>query len=154
MIRAKGNQMTDRDNPTAYEDLGPTPALTCSAAPSPNKPPSEVRRLIGELGLRYRPSAQADLEAHAGAIALLCRDLADVPPRYLEQAIRKWVRESHFMPKASELIELAQSFLPKNKKDPSAWIENGNRGLAEQGRFDVNWVHDKASGQYRIEPIE
>ena len=68
-------------------------------------------RMIGELGLRYRPSAQADLEAHAAAIALLARDVADIPPAYLRQAIDQWVRRSPFMPKASDLVSLAQQAL-------------------------------------------
>jgi hypothetical protein len=108
----------DTQNPTAYEELGPTRLSTCSEPASPRNVPSAVKRLIGELGLRYRPSAQADLEAHAGTIALLARDLADVPPVYLERAIRKWVLTSHFMPKASDLVELAQEFLNADKPIP------------------------------------
>jgi hypothetical protein len=99
---------------SAYEDLGPTPRLISPDAEQPSRPrrvPGAIQRLIGELGLRYRPSAQTDLEAHAAAIALLASDLADVPPVYLERAIRKWVLTSHFMPRASELANLAQEFL-------------------------------------------
>lgn len=102
------------DNPilssgTVYEDLGPTPRLTSSARPIPSFQPSAAhKRLVAELGLRYRPSAQADLEAHAGTLALMLRDLAAIPANLLETAIAEHVRISQFMPKAAELIALAR----------------------------------------------
>lgn len=65
-------------------------------------------RIIGELGLRYRPSIQADLIAHAEALKLLTEDVADIPPNVLERAAKQWAQQSRFMPKASELIDLAQ----------------------------------------------
>lgn len=130
----------DTTNPTAYEDLGPTRLSTCSATPSPRKPPAEVRRLIGELGLRYRPSAQADLEAHAAAIALLARDLADVPAYHLSRAIDEWVRESKFMPKASELAAVAKRLSVPSGFDP---VEYGNANLRREGRYDIHWYRDE-----------
>lgn len=69
---------------------------------------AKTERLIGELGLRYRPSVQADLEEHAATLALLTTDVADIPPDLLEQAIRRHVASSPYLPKASELIALAQ----------------------------------------------
>lgn len=65
--------------------------------------------MIGQLGLRYRPSAQADLEAHAALLALLATDVADIDPRDLDVAIRLHAKQSPFMPKACELIELADT---------------------------------------------
>ena len=50
-----------------------------------------------------------DLEAHAGQLAFLAVDLADIDPRDLDVAIRQHVRQSVFMPKACELIELADN---------------------------------------------
>jgi hypothetical protein len=143
--------MDDHNSQSAYADLGPTLPSTCSETPSRSKPPSEVRRLIGELGLRYRPAAQADLQAHAAAIALLACDVADVPPAYLERAIREWVRDKQFMPKASELIERAKSYLPKSDSIKEHWIARGNAGLAARGIHDAHWIYDKVAGQYRIE---
>lgn len=99
------------DNPV-FAGRGPTQVLTYTATPAQPKKrsvPPAVGRIIGELGLRYRPSAQADLEAHGHAIRLLCEDVADVPPHLLEQAAREWVRCKPFMPKASELVGLAQN---------------------------------------------
>jgi hypothetical protein len=102
---------------SAWEDLGPTRAISadrgqtqtsiCSTKQTENLPSAETRRLVAELGLRYRPSAQADLAAHAAATALLARDVADIDPHYLEQAITEHVSKSPFMPKACELISLA-----------------------------------------------
>lgn len=110
------------DNETAYGELGPTRASTSCGRESPRNVPPAIKRLIGELGLRYRPSGQADLEAHAASLALLARDLADVPPHFLERAIRDWVPRSHFMPKASELVELARKFQDEagGKRDPAS----------------------------------
>lgn len=92
-------------------DRAPTRALTSSDRPTPNSQrsvPAAVKKAIAELGLRYRPSAQADLEAHAHMIALLTRDVADIPPHILEAAIDQWCRTKPFLPKASELIELSK----------------------------------------------
>lgn len=79
-------------------------------------------RIIGELGLRYRPSAQADLVAHAEAIRLLTEDVSDVPPHLLEAAAQKWVRENKWMPKASELVELARGQVSGERKGTDAGL--------------------------------
>lgn len=94
-----------------------------------SKPSATHKRLIGELGLRYRPSAQADLEDHATALALLTMDVADIPAHLLELAIRDWVRESHFMPKASDLIALAKAHLGGPKKESKADLTAMNQKL-------------------------
>lgn len=77
------------------------------------KPSAETRRIIGELGLRYRPHGQTDLEAHAARLTILANDLADIPVHFLRQAADAWVRNSEFMPTAAELIRAARTFLPK-----------------------------------------
>lgn len=101
--------MDDSNNLSPYEELGPIRPSTCFDKPKPSSPPAAIKTLIAQLGLRYRPSAQADLEAHAGLLALLARDVADLDPRDLDEAIQKHVRRSPFMPKACELIELADT---------------------------------------------
>jgi hypothetical protein len=63
---------------------------------------------VAKLGLRYRPSGQADLHAHAEALALLGEDLADVPAPLLDEAARSWTRNERFMPRASELRSLCR----------------------------------------------
>lgn len=71
---------------------------------------------MAEIGLRYRPSAEADLDAHAALLALLSRDLADMPPLWLERAATQWALESHFMPKASDLISIAQRMQAEDQR--------------------------------------
>jgi hypothetical protein len=68
-----------------------------------------IGEIIANLGLRYRPSGKADLEAHAEALVLLAEDCADMPPPLLDEAAKRWARESKFMPKASELREMART---------------------------------------------
>jgi hypothetical protein len=120
---------------TAYEDLGPTRPLTSSA---PRVPP-KIARIVGELGLRYRPSAQADLEAHAATLALLSRDLADVDPAKLEMAANHWARTERFMPRAAELRSLVSKFSDKAKAAEMA-VERGNAMLEAEGLTDRRWV--------------
>lgn len=139
------------DHPSAFEELGPARRSNSgNVVPfaKPRKPSAKTERLIGELGLRYRPSAQADFEEHAASLALLAIDVADVPPDYLEMAVRKWSRESKFMPKASELIALAQQFMvPPGKID---WVQRGNDHLKSIGRFDIHWIRD-VNGDLKLE---
>ena len=88
-----------------------TQPSTCSTRPSENyrpRPSAKTRDLIGRLGLRYRPTNQSDLEAHAGMLALLAEDLADLPTSLLERAIQRHCISSPYMPKAADLIKLAQ----------------------------------------------
>ena len=133
------------DYPTAYEEIGPTRRLTSTAPPSPPRQKSaKTARLIGELGLRYRPAASIDLEAHAATLALLTRDLAGEDPLALERAIERWVRTSPFMPKAAELIDLIKR--DQALQDPGARLlrlqhraEEGNAALDAKGRRDIRW---------------
>src|SRR5688572_9824409 len=79
----------EMDDQTPYEQLGPAPPSSSGNVVPFEKPkriPAKVERLIGELGLRYRPSAQADLEEHAAALALLASDVADIPADLLDRA--------------------------------------------------------------------
>lgn len=68
-------------------------------------------KIIAEIGLRYRPAATVDLPDHHSRLAMLAQDLADIPPDLLERAARDHARQSNFMPKAAELIELAQGYV-------------------------------------------
>jgi hypothetical protein len=101
--------MDDNDNPpNPYEELGPTRRLTCGSMSNESVPPLEIRELVAEVGLRYRPHSQADLAAHAAQLALLARDLANVDPQALGDAIREHVLFSPFMPKAADLVALIE----------------------------------------------
>lgn len=94
---------------TSYEQPG---------EPKPRKRaiPAAVGKVIGELGLRYRPTNAQDLEAHAERLRLLTEDVADVPVHLLEVAAKRWVRENHFMPKASELVALARGHVTEQTR--------------------------------------
>ena len=119
----------------AYEDIGQTRRSTFSE----HRVPPKIARIVSELGLRYRPSAQADLEAHAAMLALLSRDLADLDPSRLEMAALHWARTERFMPRAAELRSLFAKFGDKHKA-AELNAERGNIALAAEGRDDVHWV--------------
>lgn len=119
----------------AYEDIGPTRRSTFS---EPRVPP-KIGRIIGELGLRYRPSGQADLEAHAATLALLAKDVSDIDPDKLERAAAHWAKTERFMPRASELRSLVSRFSDK-RTAAQLNCERGNAQLMSDGRTDVQWV--------------
>jgi hypothetical protein len=123
---------------------------TSTEPPVPPKPkksvPPQVGRIIGEIGLRYRPNNEGDLEAHAQRLRLLAEDVADVPPALLETAAKRWVRESHFMPRASDLIALARS----NMKEVTVGTEAGRQQL--QDHCDrLNMISKGKGGWHVIE---
>lgn len=100
------------NRPTRYVDQDLTPASTCSDKPRPKSVPPKIKEMIALLGLRYRPTEQTDLEAHAARIALLASDVADIPEKQLRVAIDRWIASSPYLPKASDLIEIARKALP------------------------------------------
>lgn len=151
----------DRATPIS-EVLGRTLPSTSFAKPeqtSRPKPSAKIRSLIAELGLRYRPTSQADLEAHAGALALLCADLADAPPHLLERAIQKHAIVSPYLPKAADLVKLMQESLNLSRPsvDPGkrldmASIRNGQMDADPTASHDIRWIYD-AGGQLQLVPI-
>jgi hypothetical protein len=90
--------------------------------------------MISELGFRYRPTSQADLEAHAGALALLASDLHDMPPHILQKAINKHVLESPYLPKAFDLVRIAKSFIPVRQHEGPEKMNPAQR---------LNWIMDQ-----------
>lgn len=89
-----------------------TPYSPRSMPPSRRSVPSAIKRLILELGLRFRPLAQGEQEPYQQKLALLAQDCADIPPAKLEMAIDRYVKipGNNFLPRAAQLIEIAQSF--------------------------------------------
>ena len=142
--------MTEHRQLTPFEELGPTRHLTSFEQPTPKLPDAETVKVIAELGLRYRPSSATDLEAHAAMIALLTKDVAHVPVRYLRMAADKWARENKWMPKAAELIELARSLRPKPSpaESPESEAARRNATLAPDSR--MHWVVEH--GDVRLVP--
>jgi hypothetical protein len=132
------------DNPLLAKAQGHRPPSNSTSVVPFERPRKRVsaktERLIGELGLRYRPSVQADLEEHAAQLALLAADVADIPPDLLERAIRDHAVRSPYLPKASELIALAQSYMPKpGRMDQQAICDRGNADLLTIPRYDIRW---------------
>lgn len=95
--------------------------------------------IIGKLGLRYRPSGQADLEAHAEALRLLAEDVADVPPPLLDAAAKRWARESKFMPRASELLELSRAIQADGMRGTDAAGQMLQDHCARLNAMKIDW---------------
>ncbi len=129
---------------TACAATDPTPPSTCSVPPSRGRTiPKEVHRIVAELGLRYRPTYAADLEAHRARLALLAEDLADAPPALLEDAVREWARASRFMPTAAELVTLMRAALDAADRQPppaSASLAAAYNAARLTGRDDLQWI--------------
>jgi hypothetical protein len=127
--------------------------------------PAKIKTLIGELGLRYRPAAAADLAAHGATLALLARDLCDLPYDRLEQAIHAWVRNERWMPKAADLIALCQRHQAEefgsrtarhgNNSSVDAFVDARNASLLSgaSNRKDIEWFVD-ASGEAKFRYIQ
>jgi hypothetical protein len=140
--------MTDyQDDPRmlgqVIEALDPTQRSTCSSKPNANskpKPSAKIRGLIGRLGLRYHPANSADLASHQAMLLLLAEDLAHVDPEMLERAINKHVAKSPYMPKASQLIALAQAEIaPRTSLQAYADVLTDERFSRENGwRWSVS----------------
>jgi len=149
MEHAHGNPLFNKPL-AAYVGQGQTPRSTCSDKPKRTSPPNaRIRDAIAKLGLRYRPTSATDLEAHAGQLALLATDLADMPADLLNRAVEDWAVRSPFMPKAFDLIQLAQSYLPKPKEaqptGPTDWEMlarryNDRMAADPDTRRDVRWT--------------
>lgn len=95
-----------------------------------------ILEMITELGLRYQPSAQADKQAHAARVALLASDVADVNPLKLRLAIARWVKDRPYLPKASELRLIAESFDELPAADLHMWCADRN---AWAERLGMDW---------------
>jgi hypothetical protein len=93
--------------------------------------------------LRYRPSERTEIEAHAGRLALLAADVADLPVAALRHAIQRWVVSRPYLPKASELVELAREH-GRPAPGPVLPLEEQaarkNAALAEAGNFRMRWI--------------
>lgn len=79
----------------------------------PTRQPSAAqRKVILELGLRYRPQSPGQLEGHQAKVVALLADTIDVPAHLLDDAAKEWARTSRWMPTAADLIQLAQRLVP------------------------------------------
>lgn len=112
-----------------FGDRDQTQPSTWSSKPSETsrpRPSAKIRGLIGRLGLRYHPSNAADLSSHQAMLGLLAEDLSHVDPNALAIAIDRHVAMSPYMPKAADLIKLAQAAtMPHTSSDEYAESLNG-----------------------------
>jgi hypothetical protein len=99
-------------------------------------------QLISELGLRYRPSERADIEAHAARLVLLACDLADLPVEALRKAVDRWAVTKPFMPKACELVELAQGAALPVYATRADRVAASNAALAAKGNRRLRWIDE------------
>lgn len=135
-----------------FGDRGPTLPSTCSTRPSESyrpKPSAKIRDLVSRLGLRYRPTNAADLEAHAAMLALLAQDVADIPPDLLDKAIQRHVAQSPYMPKAADLVRLAKDIdgarRPNLPTDGPTYAHRLAASYnAKRTRSDVEWYVNDA----------
>jgi hypothetical protein len=135
---------------SAWAETNPILSSPRSNAPEPRnekKPvPAAIKRMILELGVRYRPASSAMLEGHNATVAALIADVADMPPHLLERAIADHVRESNFMPKAAQLIAKCRALLTPAKPDSdkaARWrrrVNEGNRMLIRDQIIGAHWA--------------
>jgi hypothetical protein len=117
---------------------------------------SETKRIISELGMRYEPSAKADLGGHAGKLALLVRDVEDLDPGVLQIAVDSWIKRNPFMPRASDLRGLVEDITRmqggagmSDAKRKQIILDECNANLRKWGRLDQEWYRD-ANGDLKL----
>ena len=128
-------------------DMPDNPILNTSPAPplrSINRVSKETSRIVGTIGLRFPPASGTDPQQHAAQLALLASDVAHVPPEYLDRAAKEWAGKSPYMPKASELIGLAQAYVgrttgPRGGYGSQEYLDRANQNCS---RVDLEWYYD------------
>lgn len=110
---------------------------------------------MGTIGLRFPPASGTDPQQHAAQLALLASDVAHVPPEYLERAANEWAVKSPYMPKASELIGLAQGYVsrstgPRGGYGSQEYLDRANQNCS---RVDLEWIYD-AGGNMQLRQRE
>lgn len=112
----------------------------------------KVQSLIARLGLRCEPSGNFDRQVWAAKLAMLADDVAHIPVDLLETAINQHVAKSPYLPKASDLNELAREAMgPRTTAitghgfGSTAHVEHLNANVKRQ---DVEWAADGNGGVY------
>ena len=81
-------------------------------------------------------------------------DLAEMPPRMLEAAIKQWAVKSKWMPKASELVELARTGISSSAAPDHRTLAqkyNDRMALDPLARPDRMWI-DVPGGGVKLVP--
>lgn len=142
------------------DDNGENQPPIRSSAPTgmlvPKSVPSAVKKLILELGLRYRPASADQLDGHQAKLVALMIDLRDIPPESLERSIRHWVLQSPYLPKASDLADLAKGFVAQSEGRTGERLDQASRANArldsESPGFPARWIYDQG-GALQLVPI-
>lgn len=84
------------------------------------------------------------MEAHKGRLALLAKDLAEVPWKLLRRAVDDWAQRSPYLPKASDLIEMCKVYVAERQAmmstDVNAIVAQRNAALAATPRGrEIEW---------------
>lgn len=116
--------------------------------------------IIRLLDVRYPPNNATSEEDREAQVLLLASDVADVPADLLKMATNEWVRTKAFMPKASELRNLAGEVRRKGE-DPNdravigrRVADNYNQRLASQETDPgIRWVYDEKADQLKLVPL-
>ncbi len=113
--------------------------------------PAGIRKMILELGFRFRPSGADDVKAHTAKLEIMAADLFDVPEHALSLAISEWIRTEKFMPKAAELIALARDAVKPGAISAQAWCDQRNAGMPDksQDRGKEWYVDGEGSARMR-----
>ena len=120
------------------------------------KIPPAVAKLIADLGDRFPPTSQTDLESHARRLALLAQDLWDMPPDILAKAIDRYVKipGNYYLPKASQLVEIGRAIctppvgsvskhgIPNGLHEYAAWLNERNFSKAYRWEYFVARTED------------
>lgn len=82
--------------------------------------PPHIKKMVLELGLRFRPLGGENQEEYAAAVTLLGQDVAHVAPGPLETAIAEWVRTKRFLPRAAELLDMVAQMQGRSRTGTDA----------------------------------
>ena len=77
-----------------------------------------------------------------------------MPPAILARAIKTWVLQSPFLPKASDLVQIARGFVADGRPvDTRSLAEKYNERMANDpdGRRDIMWI-DLPGGRVKLVP--
>lgn len=114
-------EMFEEPPSSHYGEIVPIRQSNSDDTRRPKKVPPAVAKLIADLGDRFPPTSQTDLESHARRLALLAQDLWDMPPDILAKAIDRYVKipGSVFLPKAAQLVEIGRALCtPARQVEP------------------------------------
>lgn len=119
------------------------------AEPPRKKPSAALRRIVGELGLRYRPASAAEIQAHEDKLELLIEDLNGMAEDVLEAAAKELAKERPFMPRASDLIERCKVLRARRPDSAKrANLDHMNAKLRDENQLaydgGVRWFRDAA----------